>query len=205
MRLVRLAAAVAAATVLLPAAARADADPASDVLLAQDIFLPFFGGKASDSTADYLHDVVTAANDSGFQIKVAAIGSRGDLGGVFTLFGKPKRYAPFLGREITFQYTGRLLVSMPAGFGLFWQGHDTQREERLLASVPIKPGTDGLVESTANAVKKLAATDGHPINVRRSGSSSSSARILIAVAGGLVLAAVVAAPLLLRRRRRAAA
>jgi hypothetical protein len=205
MRLARLAAAAAVAAVLLPAPAHADADPASDVLLAQDVFLPFFGGKASDSSADYLNDVVTAANDSGFQIKVAAIGSRGDLGGVFTLFGKPKRYAPFLGREITFQYVGRLLVSMPQGFGFFWQGHDTQREQRLLATVPIKPGADGLVESSADAVKKLAAADGHPIDVQRSGSSSSSARIVIGVVGGLVLAAVIAAPLLLRRRRRAPA
>lgn len=207
MRLAALAAAGAVVLALVPATARADADPASDVLLVQDVFLPFFGEKPSSSSADYLNEVVKAANESGYPIKVAVIGSRGDLGGVFTLYGQPRRYAPFLAQELAFQHKGRLLVCMPAGFGFAWPSHSSERERRLLERLPIQAGTSGLVESTANAVKRLAAADGHTIDVQPSSSSSSSTitRVLVGLAGVLLLAAIVAAPLLLRRRRRATA
>jgi hypothetical protein len=191
----------------LPAPARADADPASDFLISQNTYLPFFGGRASKESEEYLGKVVDAANRSGYPIRVAVIGTRRDLGGVFTLFGKPQQYAPFLGREIAFQYRGRLLTSMPAGFGFYWQGHDTAREKRLLATVPVEPGLDGVVDSTAEAVKKLAAADGHPIAVEKSSSGDSGVptRLIIGIGGAVILAALVLVPVLLRRRRRATA
>jgi hypothetical protein len=205
VRALGIAAVVLIAAAFLPAAAQADADPASDVLLSQDVFFPFFGGQPSKNSEQYLADVVAAANKSGYDIKVAAIGSREDLGGVFSLYGKPKQYAPFLGRELAFLYKGRLLTSMPDGFGFYWQGQDTARERRILASAPVQPGLDGLVDSTANAVKKLAAADGHPIAVEKSsGGSSVPTRLIIGIAGAVILAALVLVPLLLRRRRRAA-
>jgi len=211
VRLLRLAAIAALAAALLPAAASADADPPSDFLLSQPVYLPFFGGaRLSTESANYLRNVVIAANKSGYQIKVAVIGSRGDLGGVFSLFGHPTKYAPFLAREIAFSYKGRLLTAMPQGFAFFWYGHPHAKEQAIVDSVPIKPGVDGLVDSTATAVKKLAAADGHTIDVQPSsgggggGLSGSETRLIIAVAGALLLAALIALPLLLRRRRQAA-
>ena len=211
MRLLRLAATAVLAAALLPAAAGADADPPSDFLLSQPVYLPFFGGaRPSTESANYLRNVVIAANKSGYQIKVAVIGSRGDLGGVFSLFGHPTKYAPFLAREIAFSYKGRLLTAMPQGFAFFWYGHPHAKEQAIVDSVPIKPGVDGLVDSTATAVKKLAAADGHTINVQPSGGggggglSGNETRLIIAVAGALLLAALIALPLLLRRRRQAA-
>jgi hypothetical protein len=203
-------AAAALAAALVPAVAHADADPPSDFLLTQNLYLPFFGGQPSKDSADYLANVVKAGNADAYQIKVAVIGSRGDLGGVFSLFGHPKTYAPFLGRElgITSIYRGRLLVSMPQGFGYYQYHRDTARERRLIAAVPIKPGVDGLVDSTAEAVKRLAAADGHPISVQKSGGGGGSGigtRLIIAVAGAVILAVVILLPLLLRRRRRAPA
>jgi len=211
MRALRLAAVVAIAAAIVPAAARADADPPSDFLLSQSLYVPYFGGQASKESTTYLKDVVRAANASGYQIKVAVIGSRQDLGGVFSLYGKPTRYAPFLGREVAFAYKGPLLTSMPAGFGVYWYKHDTSRERRIVDGVRIEPGLDGLVDSTAAAVKRLAAANGHTIDVEKSGGGSGGGGgsgiglwLILAVAGALVLAALVLLPLLLRRRRAAA-
>jgi hypothetical protein len=187
----------------LPAAARADADPPSDFLL-----LPFFGARPSNESATYLRDVVQAANTSGYKIKVAVVGSRGDLGGVFSLFGHPTKYAPFLGREDAFAWRVRLLTAMPQGFGFYWYGHSTAREQRIVESVKIAPGVDGLVHSTADVVKKLAAADGHKIPVQSSGSggggSGTGTRLIIAIGGAVLLAALILLPLFLRRRRQAA-
>ena len=210
MRLLRLAAIAVLVVAILPAAARADADPPSDFLIQQPLYLPFFGAKPSTAPANYLRDVVVAANNSGYKIKVAVVGSRGDLGGVFSLFGHPRKYAPFLGREDAFAWRVRLLTAMPQGFGFYWYGHSTAREQRIVDSVKIKPGVDGLVNSTAETVKKLAAADGHRIAVQPSGGggggggSGIGTRLIIAVVGALLLAALIVLPLLLRRRRHAA-
>ena len=196
------------AATAVPAVARADADPPSDFLLTQYTYVPFFGHRPSQQSVQYLANVVKAAHDSGYTIKVAVVGSQADLGGVFSLYGKPRTYAPFLGRELAFQYRGRLLTAMPQGFGFYWKGHPTQREQRIIDSVTIQPGADGLVNSSAEAVKKLAAADGHQINVQKpssGGGSGNGTRIIIAVAGAVILIAILVVPLLLRRRRRATA
>jgi hypothetical protein len=198
--------ALLAASAVHPAPAHADADPASDILLTQDVFVPLFGGQPSEESERYLEDVVDAANDDGYVIKVAAIGDRRDLGGVFSLFGKPQRYAPFLGRELAFTYKGPLLTSMPAGFGFYWQGQNTARERRIIRTVPVKPGMDGLVDSTAEAVKKLAAANGHPIDVEKGGGGFGvPVRAILIAAGAAVVLLLVAVPLILRSRRRATA
>ena len=211
LRGVALALAVASlAAIAVPAAARADADPPSDFLLSQFTYVPFFGHRPSQESVQYLGNVVKAANDSGYPIKVAVIGSQADLGGVFSLYGKPRKYAPFLGRELAFQYRGRLLTAMPQGFAFYWYKHPARREQRIVDSVQIQPGVDGLVESTGDAVKKLAAANGHPINVQRPGAgggggSGNGTRIVIGVAGAAILVAILVVPVLLRRRRRATA
>src|SRR6266540_3072344 len=124
----------------MPAAARANGDPASDHLLVQSIFLPFNAKVDPDVTAR-LSDVVRAANKTGFRIRVAVIGSRYDLGTAFSLYNKPERYSEFLGLELSVQYRDRLLVVMPGGCGASISGKPDARAIRALQAMP-GPGTD---------------------------------------------------------------
>ncbi|HEY2074220.1 MAG TPA: hypothetical protein VGG88_11650 [Gaiellaceae bacterium] len=149
-RRLQLAAAAAATFVLLAApAARADGDPASDVLPAADVF--------ASSRAPVLAAAVAAANRGGNRIKVAVIARRSDLGSVPVLFGKPAAYARFLGIELGTLYRGVLLVVMPSGFGVYDAGRPVAAEERALAGLGTATGADGLAHSAAAAVERLAA------------------------------------------------
>jgi hypothetical protein len=75
-----------------------------------------------------------------------------------------------------------------------------------LDAVPIESGVDGLVGSTAKAVKRLAAADGHTIAVDEPSTSDGSggwlvARVIIGVVGAVLFVALIAGGFLLQRRR----
>ena len=55
-------------------------------------------------------------------MRVALIGTRHDLGAVPVLFGKPQRYADFLGQELVYFWKGPTLVVMPNGYGIYQNG-----------------------------------------------------------------------------------
>ena len=119
--------AVVAAAVLLglgaavvPGSARADGDPASDVLLGQDVFLPY--SPVAPAVQQHLYAVTAAARRAGYPLKVALISATTDLGVVPSLFGKPSSYAQFLSAELAGVVPGPVLVVMPSGFGLAVQG-----------------------------------------------------------------------------------
>ena len=114
---------------------RADGDPASDVLYFQDVFLPY--EKPSADASQQLTSTVAAANKAGFRIKVAVIESAQDLGSVPSLFNRQDLYARFLGTELKTFYTQRLLVVMPAGFGIYNGGKPVDAEKTALASLTI--------------------------------------------------------------------
>jgi hypothetical protein len=146
---------VAALAALTSATARADGDPASDVLYFQDVFLPY--AKPSPDVAGQLTSAVTSSGKAGVRVKVAVIASEQDLGSVPSLFGKPGLYARFLGTELQSFYTQRLLVVMPAGFGLFFAGKPTTRETAALSSVSIaSPAPDDLTKAATAAVHALS-------------------------------------------------
>jgi hypothetical protein len=197
---------LAVALVCVPAA-RADADPASDILYTQRIFLPFFGGKVSSEKAAVLKQVVDEAYAKGFKIKVAVIGAANDLGGVYQLFGQPQTYAQFLGRELVFLYKGLLVTVMPQGFGVYQYKKSTAGQQALLKRIAIPKGTDGLAEAATQAVAKLAHVKipaAPPTPGKKSGGSSSWT--LIAILGGgaaVLLAMIVLGPIAFRRRRAA--
>ena len=133
---------------------RADGDPASDVLYFQDVFLPY--AKPSAEAAQQLTSTVAAANKAGFRIKVAVIQSAQDLGSVPSLFNRQDLYARFLGTELKTFYTQRLLVVMPAGFGIYDGGKPVDAEKTALAGVTIAaPDSDGLTNAATAAVQKL--------------------------------------------------
>jgi hypothetical protein len=183
--------------------AKADADPASDVLLSQDVFLPFFGQRPSEKVSKELQQVVGEANRGGYRIKVAVIGDKNDLGGVGGLWRQPKKYASFLGQELTLVYHQRLLVVMPNGFGFYWENHPTSLAPRALAGVRLEQGGDGLTLSAARGVVALARTDGvHVAAPAEPGSGGGPSRALIAAGGAVLLLVLVGGPLAFRVRRR---
>jgi hypothetical protein len=142
--------------------AHADGDPASDILASDtlpfhDVFLPL--DPVSPELAQKLRDTVAAANMGGFRIKVALIASPADLGSVTVLFNMPEQYAKFLGAELLGLYKERLLVVMPAGFGLFRGGMSTAGELAGVSTITIAPGADGLAQAAIDAVKRLDDTE----------------------------------------------
>jgi hypothetical protein len=186
----------------LASGARADADPASDWLYVRDVFLPFEG--VSKAVGEELTAAARTAKDDGTPIKIAVIASRRDLGGVPSLFGKPLYYARFLGAELEFLYSGKLLVVMPQGAALSQRGRLIANPMVLRAE--IEPGTDGLVRTATRLVRELSGQGGSSGQEDRSGDGGLSAWvwIVVALAGTAAVAALVGF-LLLRTRRQAAA
>lgn len=160
MRTPRLAALLAGLAVLVaPTAASADGDPASDVLLASNVFYPY-QQTVSNPLIRALNLATDRAHAARFPVRVALIGTPADLGAVPDLYGKPQDYADFLEREITFNTRPVLLVVMQSGFGLANSGPPS-----ALAGlrIPTQRGSDGLATAAIKAVGLLAAKAGHPI------------------------------------------
>jgi hypothetical protein len=191
----------------LPAGSRADGDPASDVLIGQNVFYPQLTGPGF--LRHKLNRVVAQAHRAGLPIKVALIDKPFDLGVYPSLYGKPQEYASaVLEKELSFRGPQPLLIVMADGYGV--AGFNAPAVEAA-ASLPKPSGPKGrnlseLIQAAAIAVPKLAAADGHPIDGARGSASAGDsggglgrdALLLI-----LVLAAVVVggALVLLRLRQ----
>src|SRR3954469_19506837 len=111
-----LATVVLLAALAIPPAAHADGDPASDVLLLQDVYLPY-QPVVPKPVADALTRTVKQLRKEGYPLKVAVVASKTDLGTVPQFFGRPGPYAQFLESEIKFNKAKPLLVVMEAGYG----------------------------------------------------------------------------------------
>src|SRR3954447_12186353 len=86
--------------VLAAPAAWADGDPASDVLLSQDSFLPY-APPVTPRLATALKAVLKQAREAGFPMKVAVILTANDLGAYPQMFNTPQPYADLLTRELS--------------------------------------------------------------------------------------------------------
>ena len=188
----------------LAATARADGDPASDYLYTLKVFLPF-DVKVPKTRQRELVSFVEAVNRAGYPIRVAVIGSSYDLGSVTSLWRQPRTYARFLGAELQFVYSKRLLIVMPSGFGIYWKGHPVDREYAVLSKVQIGKSPSRLVDAAQEAVSKLAAASGvtvtkpTPTVVPQGGGGHSRVVIILAAVGAVAVA--VLARLALRRPR----
>jgi cytochrome oxidase Cu insertion factor (SCO1/SenC/PrrC family) len=140
-------------------AARADGDPASDVLVYQNLFVTSESGMSTGQQAEVASLLASAAH-AGFPIRVAIIGAPVDLGAVTALWDKPSAYASFLGVELSLVYKQRLLIVMPNGFGFNWTGHPSGSAYQVLSLVDIGAGGDGLTSAAVTAVQTLAAASG---------------------------------------------
>jgi hypothetical protein len=202
VKLLSLTLTVAVIAAVAPQLAAADGDPASDYLLGQSVFLPF-DAKIPSAKAKELTELVTAANHSGFRIRVAVIATRYDLGSVTALWLKPQKYAEFLGAEIYFVYRDRLLVAMANGYGYSKGGKPLPPGP--LAKLPTPgPQATALVTSASTAVQRLAAASGVHLDLPHpSGNNQTTRDRIIIIAVALTAVALVGAWILLRRLRRA--
>ena len=198
--------AVAAALALTPAPARADGDPASDVLLLQDVYLPYAPG-IPKPLADTITNLLKTTRKAGFPLKVAIIADPKDLGAVPQFFNKPQSYAPFLQSEIAFNSKKPLLIVMPNGYGAAALPKQAQTGLQGLDPPKSADGTD-LARSTVAAIVKLSAAAGHPVPTPKlpdagGGGGGTSPLVVFGVPVALLaLGGVLAA---LRRRQDAPA
>ncbi len=141
------------------ARALADADPASDILLGENVFFPY-STHVSSSLQAALNAEVAAAHRAHLQLKVALIASPIDLGAIPTFFRKPRQYAAFLDQEITFG-DGKvpLLVVMPNGYGAAGLSAAASAVVSALPRPSAAPG-NALAQAALGAVPKIAVASG---------------------------------------------
>jgi len=181
-------------------AARADGDPASDVLVGTDVFFPF--EPVSHPVARALATTVARMHRLKEPVKVAVIASAVDLGTVTVLFGQPQSYADFLVRRSASSVI-TLLVVMPQGYGMNGM---TPAARAAVQALPKPTGSSAtaLASAALLAVQKISGANGHPLGPRAGGgrSSSNSTVVIIAVVVAAVLGAASVAAAALRRRQR---
>jgi hypothetical protein len=177
----RLLAQVAVSAVILALAggafvpsARADGDPASDVLATQPLFLPQDAGIPL-AQQNQLSALLTTATNSGYGLRVAIVASSMDLGSVTELWRQPQTYARFLGQELSLVYHGPLLVIMPNGFGLESLNPAVPADPSALAGVRIPAGGSGLGTVALTAIQRLADASGHSIPIPAAAATTTAA------------------------------
>lgn len=205
---------VALAVAWSPSGARADGDPASDVLVFRSVFLPkelSYGRRY-----ELLTDLLAESKRAGFPIRVALIDSPADLGTVTSLWLKPKAYSAYLQFELSLAFRGQVAVVMPDGIYINpGEVAPTAAEERVASELPAPGSGNALLTGAITAVQRLAAAEGHPLPVAGirvpstpSGGSGGAAEWLALVLGALLIALAWAASLRARPltgRRRATA
>jgi peptidoglycan-N-acetylglucosamine deacetylase len=187
---------VAVMVAVYPPSALADADPASDILLAQNAFYPY-QPPVPHALEATMETVLRSAARAGLPLKVAVIGSREDLGAVPEFFGHPQQYAQFLDKEISYNNRPPLLVVMPAGFGVVAAG-----PPNALAGLKLdtQHSSYGLVRSAILAVVSMVRATGRTIatpSIPPNSSAGGSPGILFAIPAALLVLVGLAA---LRRR-----
>src|SRR4051812_34868154 len=154
----RFVAAVAVAVLALgaPSAARANGDPASDVLPEQ----PVFWGSALDlksKAAAQLDALVKESAARGYPINVAVISRLEDMGSADYLYNDPDNYADYVAGEIACCIDGRVLIVMPGGLGVTDIGHSSAAERKLVDALPAPRTIENLLPAAIDAVRRLAA------------------------------------------------
>jgi hypothetical protein len=184
-----LATAVLLVALAVPSVAQADGDPASDVLLLQDSYLPYQPA-VPKPVSNALNSTLKQLRKSGFPLKVAVIASKTDLGVVPQFLGRPQPYAGFLESEIAFNKPKQLLVVMENGYG-------TAAIKPNIASAmtkvpkPKSNSADDLGRAAIDGAIALGTAAGHPVPKPKLPASSSGG------GGGTSPAIIFGVPVLL--------
>jgi hypothetical protein len=199
--------AVVAALLLGPVttAARADGDPASDVLIAGRVFVGF-GDSTTTPAVRELLELTAESRRMGFPIRVAVIREATDLGSVPSLFGQAERYATFLGQELRFVYHGTLVVVMggkPGGIGVFGRGATVAAKAAVRGiAVPVAGDAGELAKIASTAIRRVAAASGHVLTTPRATVGEKRYALTFGIVGALAVVALLVAVLVIFRRRR---
>jgi len=184
--------------------ARADGDPASDVLLSDNVFISYQSPYGS-AEGRALEALAKEAKKEHFPMRVAVITQLADMGSVGGLYGKAQRYADFLASEITFVYRGTLVVVMngkPGGFGVHGPGA-IPAARRALARMKLpssSPTAAELARAAAVAMQRVAAASGHQLSIPSGVKTKTSTRLLrLFLIAALALAALGAGATFLAR------
>ena len=211
----RTAAAIAAlaAAVLACAvpAARADGDPASDVLITSIVYTPV-AQKVSAPVLQQLRSTIEQATKGGFDVRVALILDRTDLGAVPQLFGHPVQYVKLLSAELYYAWKGPLIAVQPSGIGV--QNIKPLGPAQAVAGTVVitNPSTaDGLAQAATATIRKLAGQDGKitftTAGTATAAGSSSSTFSATRILGGVLIVVLILlfiGQIIVRRRQRAA-
>lgn len=207
-RLTGLLAGLAVAAILAQTVgvALGDGDPASDVLLQQDVFLPY-QPQVCKQVKTALETATRRSSAAGYPVKVAVIGSVSDLGSVPQFFGRPSAYADFLGQELS-SFSAHiqkrvagvpLLVAMPAGLALT---HADPPATDAVKQIKVSSDADAneLARAAVKAVPEIATAAGHPVQPVKveSGCTQKHSTVLLFAIPILLL---LVAGLLVRFRR----
>jgi hypothetical protein len=149
---------------MCPSTARADGDPASDVLVSQMLFLPADAGIAVHEQLR-LASILDVARQDGLPIHVAIISSPSDLGAVTELWDQPRAYASFLGYELSLTDPDRLLVVMPNGVGFYSPDHSATATYGVLDRIPTGRSGSALAGAAEAAVTLVAEAARVPLLV----------------------------------------
>ena len=139
-----------------PSPARADGDPASDMLVNQALFLP---ADAAIPVREQLRlaSLLDVARRDDVPIRLAIISSPSDLGAVGELWHQPRAYAHFLGLELSLTGRATLLVVMPNGVGFYSPGRSATGTNDLISRIPAGRSGSALVSAAREAVISVAA------------------------------------------------
>lgn len=180
---------VAAAAALAAAPASAHPDPAGEFLTTQQLFVSYDAHLPTRSV-NLLRSAVASAVRQGFDIRVALIWRRDDLGKVPQYWRRPNAYAAFMYGENWYFFKGaRLLVVMPNGFGFAWKGHPLAEAYRTLAPVRLGTTAPQLAAATVEGVERLAAAGGVHITATAGSNEDNSDRVKILVGVAILLLA----------------
>jgi hypothetical protein len=105
--------------------------------------------------------LLAAGRRTGYDLHVAIVAGRSDLGSVGALWRAPQSYARFLGQEIALVAHGPLLVVMPNGYGYVRVAGTQSAGAAAVAGLPAPGSSLGL--ATIAAVRRVAAGAGHPL------------------------------------------
>jgi hypothetical protein len=202
-----LATAVLLAALAVPPAARADGDPASDVLLLQDSYTPY-QPVVPKPVSDALNSTLKQLRKSGYPLKVAIIASTTDLGTVPQFLGKPQPYAGFLQSEIAFNKPKPLLVVMQDGYGTAAIKPDIASAVTKVPK-PKSNSADDLGRAAIDGAVAIGKAAGHPVPKpvlpasASSGGGGTSPAIIFGVPVLLLLIGGLLATLRTRQANRA--
>lgn len=156
--------AVGLALVFSPSA-RADGDPAGDVLAQQTVFY----GSALDlesAEAAQLPALLGRAQAAGYELRVAAMSVDADMGAIDYMWDDPLNYVDFLAQELAYRYQGRVLVIMPSGYAMYRLGHSSVRDQRVLDKLaPVGDDPSAVLPRALDAVVALAKAQGIELEV----------------------------------------